>query len=256
MSTALETTERSVTLSDRQVSWLRAELRTYERSGLVPKALQDEVDNKGVVTTDRSADRMLVAVTGAHLGLAIPVSFAHLFPIDGKVCQSAQLALALAQRAGHEVWTESSSSQECTVKGFRKGKPEQVQSVQWTIEDARTAGLASTTYELWSQTESGRKFCKKWIEGDGVPPEWIKDRNTKKVRKTNWISYPQAMLRARAQKAWVVMAAPEVLMGMDLSFIDDVLDTPAHMPPVNLPVIDVEPEPDDIPVHEGQGTLV
>lgn len=261
MASELATQEQTVALSDRQMAWLRSELRTYERSGLIPKALQDEYEN-GVLKVDRSADRMLVAVSGAHLRLSIPTSFAHLHPIDGKVCQSAQLAVSLAMRAGHQIWTPSSSSERCTVRGYRAGHPEQVQELEWTLEDAHRAGLTATVYKLWRDGPNNtRGGWVTWVEGDGEAPQWLANPKTKKVRKDNWHNYPQAMLRARAQKAGVVAWFPEVLLGMDLGFLEDYVDdVPANMPPVVLndgDVIDVEPEPDDaVHIHPDQTVLL
>lgn len=76
---------------------------------------------------------------GHELGIGPMTALNKLDVIDGSVQPSAELAVALAARAG-EVWVEQESEQSCTVAARRYGS-DVVHRVTWTIADARRAGL-------------------------------------------------------------------------------------------------------------------
>lgn len=110
---------------------------------------------------------------GHELGLGPMTSLNKLNVIDGSVAPSAELARALAMRAG-EVWVEDESDQRVIVAARRHGS-DVVHRVEWTIGDARRAGL---------------------------------------LNKRNWQTYPKAMLYARATAEIVRRVFPDVLGGI------------------------------------------
>jgi hypothetical protein len=99
-------------------------------------------------------------LTGREIGIGPMHSLRAIDVIDGKPSLSAELMASLVLRSGHFLWCPSPPPT-CTMVGRRKDWPDRIpdQSVTWTLEDAKQAGLAG---------------------------------------KGNWQKYPRAMLRARA----------------------------------------------------------
>lgn len=113
---------------------------------------------------------------GRALGLDVVTTITTIHVIKGKPTQSADLMLSRAREAGHRVRIKS-ERERCVVTIVRRDDPEDENVVEWTLADARTAGL------LPGKADS------------------------------NWAKYPRAMLRARAIAECVRSACPEVLHG-------------------------------------------
>ena len=110
---------------------------------------------------------------GAELGLPPMQSLAKIDIVKGRPAPRAELARALALAAGHEVWVDESTNTRVKVSGRRRGT-DVVQSVTWTIDDAKRAGIASAMYTR----------------------------------------YPRQMLLARASAELIRQMAPDVLGGI------------------------------------------
>lgn len=180
MSTDIERHQGGA-LTKREEQWIDATIRqlTSSKSSLVPAALRGKPDDLRLVLTK-------AAETGVR---QYTTALENFHAVDGRIISSAAIAVAFARRAGHDVWCEEFSPERCVVAGHRRGKPERVTRVTYTIEMARAANL---------------------------------------LNKSNWKSYPAQMLYARASKTWVTMNCPEVLMGLDdgATFLEDLVDTP------------------------------
>lgn len=113
-------------------------------------------------------------LTGRELGFAPMMALSSLHSIKGKVGLSAEAMRALVLQAGHEIVTTTSTSQQCTMKGKRKGASDWTE-VTWTTADARAAGL---------------------LNGNG------------------WKNYPRQMLQARASTELCRLAFPDVIRGL------------------------------------------
>lgn len=116
-------------------------------------------------------------LAGHEAGLSPMTSLRQIHVVDGRPAMSAELMRALVMRAGHEIWTDESSSTRAIVCGSRSGSPRE-SKVAWTIDDAKRAGL---------------------------------------VGKDNWKKYPRAMLLARATTELCRMIFPDVLAGISHS---------------------------------------
>lgn len=78
---------------------------------------------------------------GDELGLGPMQSLARIAVIDGMPTLRAETMRALVLAAGHELWIDEATSTRVTVSGKRAGST-RTSSVTWTMDDARTAGLA------------------------------------------------------------------------------------------------------------------
>lgn len=124
---------------------------------------------------------------GRALGLDVVTTITTIHVIKGKPTQSADLMLSRARSAGHRVRVKSERDR-CTVTITRADYPDDVYEIEWTLDDAVTAGLCTL--------RDGRPYSRD-------------DKN----RPQSWEKYPRAMLRARAIAECVRMACPEVLHG-------------------------------------------
>lgn len=153
-------------VTDRDVATIEAQVRKIATSALVPDALRG-----------KPADILLIGLKARELGVdRLTVALQHIISIKGSICLSAQMCVALARRAGHDLWVEEYGPTSVTVAGSVRQHPQRVTKVTWTIDMAKTAKLTD---------------------------------------KDVWRSFPQAMLFARASKDWVKMNCPEVMMGLD-----------------------------------------
>ena len=141
---------------------MKQQAEVIARSGLAPKAVS-------------SPDKILViAMKARELNLPPMQGLSHIHIVEGRPALSAELMVALVQRAGHKLRVLETSSKKCVVEGVRADDPRHPSRVEWTIEDAKTAGVA---------------------------------------HKGPWKSYPAAMLRARAISALCRFAFADILMG-------------------------------------------
>lgn len=116
-------------------------------------------------------------LAGHEAGLSPMTSLRQIYVVDGRPAMAAELMRALVLRAGHELWTEESTSTRAIVCGSRSGSARESR-VAWTEDDARRAGL---------------------------------------LGKDNWKKYPRAMLLARATTELCRMIFPDVLAGISHS---------------------------------------
>lgn len=151
--------------------------RQIANTNFVPKAYRG-----------RPAEITAAVLYGHELGIGPMTSLQQIAVVEGRPAPSAQLGVALALAAGHEVWVVEATNTRAVVSGRRRGS-EEVQTVTWTMDDAKRAGLD---------------------------------------RKDNWRGYPRAMLTHRAQAELVRNVFPDVLGGIAMfaEEIDDQADTP------------------------------
>lgn len=114
---------------------------------------------------------------GREIGFEPMTALSSLHSIKGRVGLSAEAMRALVLQAGHEIVTATSTSQLCKMKGRRRDSQEWTE-VEWTIADARQAGL------LGGKPDSG------------------------------WNKYPRQMLQARASAELCRLAFPDVIAGL------------------------------------------
>ena len=154
----------AVTAPPSPAEWtaMRQQAEVIAKSGLAPKS---------VSTPDKI---LVIAMKARELALPPMQGLSHIHIVEGRPALSAELMVALVQRAGHKLRVLETSSRKCVVEGVRADDPRHPSRVEWTMEDAQRAGVAN---------------------------------------KGPWKSYPAAMLRARAISALCRFAFADVLMG-------------------------------------------
>lgn len=120
---------------------------------------------------------MAAILAGHELGVSPMQALSKIHIVEGRPAPAAELMRAMAMSRGHEVWVEESNNTRVVVCGKRAGQ-EHVTKVQWTLDDAKKAGLAN---------------------------------------KNVWQKYPRAMLLARASAELCRLVFPDVLGGMSYS---------------------------------------
>lgn len=135
-------------------------------------------------------DILLVLLAAHDLGIPATQALSKLHVVDGKLGMSAEMMVALVLRDGHELWADSTNGAEHQIAyGRRKGSAEVTRS-EFTLEDARTAGLA--------------------------------DRAT-------WKKYPRSMLWARAVSSLCRQAFPDAVAGVSYT-PDEIAPADKEMP--------------------------
>ena len=165
------------TLSDRQQYAL-----ALARSGdLLPRNYWDSAKpapGGGMIPAAPNPGKVLyMTETAAMLGIHPMAGLTSIHIIEGKPTLSAGLWASLAREAGHRlrVWTEGEGdSLKAIATLVRSDDPDFEFRVEWTVADARTAGLLS---------------------------------------KDNWKKYLRSMLKSRATTEVIREACPEVAMG-------------------------------------------
>lgn len=168
---------------------------------------------------------------GRALGLDVVTTITTIHVIKGKPCQSADLMLGRARSAGHRVRIKSERTR-CEVRIMRHDDPDDETVVEWTLDDAVTAGLCTL--------RNDRPYSRD-KHGDPTP----------------WEKFPRAMLRARCIAEAVRIACPEVLHGAiytpeELGAVVDQEGNPVHVeradaPPVQQGVTVVQSTPNGPP---------
>jgi hypothetical protein len=124
---------------------------------------------------------------GRALNLDVVTTITTIHVIKGKPSQSADLMLSRARSAGHKVRIVPGNGS-CAVSIWRNDDPDFENRIEWTLDDAVTAGLC--------EIRDNRPYSR-----------------SSKGEKQSWEKYPRAMLRARAISECVRSACPEVLHG-------------------------------------------
>ena len=120
-------------------------------------------------------DSILAAIMYGHeIGMGPMRSLAMIAMIDGKPSVAAEADRALILSRGHELWVDEATTTRVTMVGRRRGSS-QTQSVTWTMDDAKRAGLAG---------------------------------------KDNWRRYPRQMLTARATTDLARLMFADVIAGL------------------------------------------
>lgn len=141
---------------------MREQAQVVLQSGMAPKALN-------------SAEKILtVALKGRELAVPMMQALSHIHVVEGRPTLSAEMMVALVQRAGHKIRVLETNSEYAVVQGVRADDPEHKPKVTFHWEDAKRAGVTN---------------------------------------KGPWKSYPDAMLRARAISALCRFAFADVLAG-------------------------------------------
>jgi len=147
---------------------------------LLPRTLWHQVRNAdGQVTSQPSPGKvLLLAETGAMLGIHPMAALQGVHIIEGRPTLSANLMASLVRRAGHRLRVKlegTGNARRAVATLVRADDPDFEFKVEWTLERAKTAGL---------------------IKPNG-----------------NWEKYPEAMLKARAISEVIREGAPDALMG-------------------------------------------
>ncbi len=83
-------------------------------------------------------------LTGMTLGLDPLVALTQVFVVKGRPGLYVKIKVAIAQRAGHDVWDEEFTAEAVTVCGRRKGWPEdRIVRIRVTMDDAKRAEWTS-----------------------------------------------------------------------------------------------------------------
>lgn len=133
---------------------------------------------------------MAAILTGAELGIGPMQSLRSIDVIQGKPTLNAELMRALVLRAGHRIDFIEHSEIRCTLTGVR-GDSGDSATVEWSMDDATRAGLLK--------------------KGGG------------------WLTYPRAMLVARATSELCRLLFPDVVLGA--GYIAEELGGPDPEPP-------------------------
>lgn len=157
---------------------------------------------------------------GRALGLDVVTTITTIHVIKGKPTQSADLMLSRARAAGHRIRIKPERTQ-CVVSIVRADDPDDETVIEWTLDDAVTAGLCTI--------RNGRPYSR---SSKGEPQAWEK--------------YPRAMLRSRAVAEAVRTVCPEVLHGAiytpeELGAYVDQDGNPIDAPVQPLRVVQSEP---------------
>jgi hypothetical protein len=138
--------------------------RAITDTDFVPKGLRQSV-----------AGTAAAILYGREVGLGPMTTLQSTHVVHGKVGVSAEIMRAMVFAAGHDIMFDRSTSAVCTVRGRRQGSDQWSPPVEWTIDDAKKAGL---------------------IRPDSA-----------------WSTYPRRMLQARATSELCQLVFPDVIHG-------------------------------------------
>ena len=164
MAQELALTKPDPSMNEDTLRVLMAAAQRYVASGLLP----------GEVNTPQKA--LVIMTAGRELGVPATYALRNIHVVKGKPVCSAELLLALVRRSygPGAIRVAKTSNAACTVQ-YREQGWDGISEYTFTMDDARTAGVAN------SQT---------------------------------WKAYPAAMLRARCISAVVRFAFPECIAGL------------------------------------------
>lgn len=95
----------------------------------------------------KKPSNVLIALEyGASLGLPVVVAMMEIYVVGGRPCMSARLMNALCRRAGHSISIDSQPTH-ATCIIIRKDSPNNATRVTFSMDQARTAGLANK--DIW-----------------------------------------------------------------------------------------------------------
>lgn len=81
-----------------------------------------------------------VVLLGAELGLSPIAALRSMYDLRGQIGMYVRAQVALVQSRGHSIWTAAETDDLVTVRGHRRGEPDHVEEVTWTLARARQAG--------------------------------------------------------------------------------------------------------------------
>lgn len=81
-----------------------------------------------------------VVLLGAELGLSPIAALRSMYELRGQIGMYVRAQVALVQSRGHSIWTVEETDDLVTVAGHRRGEPDHVERVTWTLARARQAG--------------------------------------------------------------------------------------------------------------------
>lgn len=183
------TTELVPHTPDRQIAFLPSKAETGRIWGIaetlsttdfVPKAIRGNVPAI-----------MAAMLTGRELGILPMRALRQVSIIEGKPTPAPELMLAMALKAGHDVYVSETTRERCTVEVRRHDWPDdRVARLTWDLEDAADAGLCTIDRDTGKAVATSQA-------GRPLP----------------WQAYTRAMLRSRcigeACRAWL----PDVVEG-------------------------------------------
>jgi len=201
---------------------LERQAQTLAKSQMLPKDLRG-----------KPHEIVVIALTARELRIPMMQAVNKIHVIEGKPSMSAELMSALILRDGHSIQVVDSTSERAVVGYRRREWPADQQGVfEWTIQDARNAGLLDIWFERWNSTASGKNWKETWTFPGQVQsldeitpdmlrqldaPEWALPGKAGPKSKDNWWKYPKAMLWARAISQVARMQFADVLMGVSLT---------------------------------------
>lgn len=197
MSTALAPYQNA-SLAERQ-----SYAQTLAHAGdLIPKGLWAPVrkpDGSMGPPAPSPGKVLLVMETGAMLGLHPVAALQGVHVIEGKAALSPAIMTAVIRNAGHKIrvdvhGTVGGGDIRAVAKLVRSDEPDDPYIVEWTIDDALTAGLVQS-YEMGE---------------DGV---WVVRARSKDGHPKPWEAYTRSMLKNRALGEVARDGAQDVLMG-------------------------------------------
>lgn len=195
-------------LSDESYNRLYERSKQLAKAEFLPKTLKGKPDNI-----------MAIALTAHDLGMPLTLTTLGKFHvIEGRVEPSAQLMLGVAASRGHDIWIDYADNDRALVKGRRAGN-DRVDSFEFTMERARTAGLLDSWVEHWVEGSGRRKYV---LGSTAEPPAWAKKLIDAGAVKRNqaWHTYPIEMLTNAAIRRACRAICPDVLLGLPATSYD------------------------------------
>lgn len=150
---------------------------------------------------------MAAMLTGREIGIGAMHSLRAIDVIEGRPSLSPELMASLILRhpSGHELYPEESSRTRCVMAGRRADWPsDRTVKVEWTLTDARMAGLVGDDCTPEDGTHHEREVTKRGRDGSTYTKVECGCRQ-------GWRTYPRAMLRARATAELARAIFPDVV---------------------------------------------